>query len=122
MRFRTDGTWRAWSPPDRGNTLIKVGHFSNVAQRIRQHTSSAHTHSPEPLALIRVYSTAERDPEQVEHSFHELLRTAGHDNPRRTGREVCTEWFLTNEDFLDSMAKVIGLLTVHTGRSEFRND
>lgn len=113
--------WYLESPvdPERGNTLIKVGMSVNVAGRIRQHTSLARTHIPEPLALVRVYSTEGRNLDLVEHSFHELLHTAGHDNPRRTGREVGVEWFLTNEDFLDSIAKVLDLRTVYTGRSEF---
>lgn len=108
--------------PERGNTLIKVGKSTNIAQRIRQHTSAARTHIPEPLALIRVYGTEDRAVDQVERDFHSLLHTAGHDNPRRTGREVGVEWFLTNEDFLDAIAKTIGLRTLYTGRSEFAED
>lgn len=113
--------WYLESPVDseRGNTLIKVGHSTDVGTRIRQHTSGARAHMPEPLVLIRVYATAERSTDAVERSFHDLLHTAGHDNPRRIGREVGLEWFLTNEDFLDSIAKVMGLRTIYTGRSEF---
>jgi hypothetical protein len=116
--------WYLESPvdPEHGNTLIKVGESINVAQRIREHTSKARAHMPEPLALIRVYSTANRSVADVERAFHELLRTAGHVNPRRVGREVGVEWFLTNEDFLDSIAKVMDLRTLYTGRSEFAAD
>lgn len=116
--------WYLESPvdPERGNTLIKVGQSVNVAQRIREHTSKARAHMPEPLTLIRVYSTDGHDVGAVEHGFHDLLRTAGHTNPRRTGREVGVEWFLTNEDFLDMIAKTIGLRTLYTGRSEFAAD
>ena len=116
--------WYLESPvdADRGNTLIKVGMSTNIAQRIRDHTAKARTHIPEPLALIRAYGTGERNATETERSFHELLRTAGHLNPRRVGREVGTEWFLTNEDFLDSVAKVMGLRTLYTGRSEFATD
>jgi hypothetical protein len=111
--------------PERGNTLIKVGQASDIAVRIRQHSSGARTHMPEPLALIRVYSTGARNPLEVEHTFHELLESAGHFNPRRTGksiREVGKEWFLTNEDFLDSIAKALNLRTLYIGRSEFAGD
>jgi hypothetical protein len=94
----------------------------NVAQRIRQHTSAARTHIPEPLALIRVYGTQDRAVDEIERAFHSLLHTAGHDNPRRNGREVGVEWFLTNEDFLDAIAKTIGLSTIYTGRSEFAEE
>ncbi|MEO6533824.1 MAG: GIY-YIG nuclease family protein [Pseudolysinimonas sp.] len=116
--------WYLESPvdPSRGNTLIKVGQSVNVAQRIREHTSKARAHMPEPLTLIRVYSTDGRDVGKLEHGFHELLRTAGHNNPRRTGREVGVEWFLTNEDFLDAIASTLGLRTLYTGRSEFAAD
>ncbi|TAM66467.1 MAG: GIY-YIG nuclease family protein [Microbacteriaceae bacterium] len=116
--------WYLESPvdPQHGNTLIKVGESLNVAQHIREHTSKARAHMPEPLALIRVYSTGARAVTEVERAFHDLLRTAGHINPRRVGREVGVEWFLTNEDFLDSIAKVIGLRTLYTGRSEFATE
>lgn len=110
---------------DRGNTLIKVGHAADIAGRIRQHSSGARTHMPEPLALIRVYSTGTKRPADVERTFHELLESAGHFNPRRTAnskREVGKEWFLTNEDFLDSIAKALGLRTLYIGRSEFAGE
>lgn len=111
--------------PDRENTLIKVGQAVDVAARIRQHSSGARTHMPEPLALIRVYATGTRSPVDVEHTFHELLESAGHFNPRRTGkssREVGKEWFLTNEDFLDSIAKALSLRTLYIGQSEFAGE
>lgn len=113
--------WYLESPvdPDRGNTLIKVGMSTNVAERVRQHTRLARAHIPEPLALIRVYGAGELSAEYLERAFHSLLHTAGHDNPRRTGREVGVEWFLTNEDFLDAIARTIGLRTIYSGRSEF---
>jgi hypothetical protein len=80
---------------------------------------------PEPLALIRAYATGTRNLAEVEHTFHDLLESAGHFNPRRTGkssREVGKEWFLTNEDFLDSIAKALNLRTLYIGRSEFAGD
>lgn len=110
---------------DRGQTLIKVGRAADVAARIKQHTSGARTHMPEPLALIRVYTTGTRDLLEVERTFHDLLETAGHSNPRRSGkgiRQVGREWYLTNEDFLDSMAQALGLRTQYIGRSEFSDD
>ena len=116
--------WYLESPIDteRTNTLIKIGQAGNVASRIRQHTAGARAHMPEPLALIRVYSTEGRDLVATERMFHELLENARHSNPRRTGpgrREVGKEWFLTNEDFLDSIAKALGLRTLLSGWSEF---
>ncbi|MFB9645433.1 GIY-YIG nuclease family protein [Microbacterium terregens] len=113
--------WYLESPldPGRGNTLIKVGMSANVAERVRQHTRSARAHIPEPLALIRVYEAGVHGADYLEQAFHALLHAAGHDNPRRTGREVGVEWFLTNADFLDTIARTIGLRTIYSGRSEF---
>lgn len=119
--------WYLESPVDaeHGNTLIKVGKADDVATRIRQHTQGARTHMPEPLALIRVYATNARDPLAIEKSFHEIISSAGHSNPRRIGkasREVGREWFLTNENLLDAVAKALDLRTLYIGRSEFGAD
>ena len=48
--------WYLESPVDaeRGNTLIKVGLATDVAERIRSYTSGVRTHMPEPLVLMRV--------------------------------------------------------------------
>jgi T5orf172 domain len=119
--------WYLESPVDlvRGNTLIKVGLATDVAERIRSYASGVRTHMPEPLVLIRVYPTGGLDLSEIEKMFHELLDNAGHSNPRRSGtskREVGKEWFLTNEDFLDSIAKALKLSTRYIGRSEFAGD
>ncbi len=118
--------WYLESPvdPDHGNTLIKVGRAADVAARIRQYASGVRTHMPEPLVLVRVFSTGGRDLAETEKAFHLLLSTAGHSNPRRAGRprsEVGKEWFLTNEDFLDAIAEILGLRTEYIGQSAFAN-
>lgn len=103
--------------PDGDNTLIKVGKAENIALRIAQHRHGARAHIPEPLVTIRVFATGERDLNQVERTFHRLLSTAGHDNPRYekvSGKnEVGKEWFLTNKSFLDEIASALGLRTVY---------
>ncbi|WIB65861.1 GIY-YIG nuclease family protein [Curtobacterium sp. MCBD17_040] len=116
--------WYLESPvdPERGNTLIKVGQSINIGGRIRTHASNARTHIPEPLALIRAYSTGDRSPEQVERIFQDLLHAAGHHNPRRVSKSTGEEWFLTNEAYLDVIARTVGLRTIYTGRSEFATD
>jgi T5orf172 domain len=119
--------WYLDSPVDaaRGNTLIKVGMAVDVADRIRSHTAGTRTHMPEPLVLVRVYSADSDDLRETEKTFHELLDTAGHENPRRRGpskREVGKEWFLTNEDFLDGIARALKLRTLYIGRSEFSGE
>jgi len=120
--------WYLESPvdPEQQNTLIKVGQSDDVGGRIRAYASGVRTHMPEPLALIRVYSTGDRNAQEVESHFHKLLSTARHTNPRRTRlsrrSEVGREWFLTNEDFLDAIAATMGLRTEHIGLSEFASD
>ncbi|MDT3317699.1 GIY-YIG nuclease family protein [Microbacterium sp. KSW4-11] len=119
--------WYLESPVDeaRGNTLIKVGRAEDVSARIKQHSSGARAHMPEPLALLRVYSVETPELVHTERMFHQLLDTAGHGNPRRRGlnrSEVGKEWFLTNEDFLDAVAKALKLTTLYIGRSEFADE
>lgn len=117
--------WYLEKPVDEksGNTLMKVGQTNDVASRIRQHRGGARSHMPEPLVVVRVYSTGDRDPAAVEAQFHRLLSTAGHHNPRRVStrraNEVGQEWFLTNEAFLDAVASVLGLRTEYIGQSAF---
>lgn len=115
--------WYIEHPTESGNFLIKVGRASSVGRRIAEFRSGVRTHMPEPLALLRVYTTASLNLERAEGLFHRLLSTAGHENPRRQlvsrRREVGTEWFLTNEDFLDACAEACGLTTVFIGGSEF---
>lgn len=89
--------WYLEHPADesRDTTFIKVGKALNVEQRIREHMGGARTHMPEPLALVRVYTGARlgADLDIVEKQFHQLLATAGHENPRwAVGRRVGKEW------------------------------
>ena len=80
---------------------------------------------PEPLALIRVYGSPHFPDSlgHVERQFHDLLAAAGHENPRWSNarREVGREWFVTNRDFLDKVAGVIGLSIEFEGWSEFED-
>ncbi|GAA1061845.1 GIY-YIG nuclease family protein [Agromyces bracchium] len=119
--------WYLESPvdPARGTTLIKVGRADDVALRIQQHTSGARAHMPEPLALLRVYAQEPGSLTETERLFHDLLEAAGHGNPRRRGlnrSEVGREWFLTSEDYLDTVARALKLRTLYLGWSEFGGD
>lgn len=102
---------------DNDNFLIKVGRSDDVAQRIEQHRSGARAHIPEPLVTVRVYATLDADLIEVEKTFQRLLRSAGHDNPRRettrrgSQNEVGAEWYLTNREFLDAIASALKLPT-----------
>lgn len=104
-------------------TLFKVGLAHDLEKRMKQHIHSARTVIPEPVVLVRAYRAEESHLDQVEKSFHRLLKSAGHANRRtkKIGRknETGTEWFLTNSDFLDAIADTLGLSTVWTGDSEF---
>lgn len=105
--------------PDGENTLIKVGRSQDVVERIEQHRKGARAHIPEPLVTIRVYATEDVDVAAVERTFQGLLQTAGHSNPRREStrrgaqNEVGEEWYLTNRDFLDEIAKALKLRTMY---------
>ncbi|NIL81098.1 GIY-YIG nuclease family protein [Rhodococcoides kroppenstedtii] len=104
---------------DEINTLIKVGRSIDVAARINEHRRGARAHIPEPLVSLRVYATDQLKLSDVERTFHRLLSTAGHVNPRRETQEsrrqneVGREWFLTNVDFLDEIASTLHLRTVY---------
>ena len=78
---------------------------------------------PEPLVVVRAYSASpDQDLKRLEDTFHALLRTAGHANPRRPElrrNEVGREWFMTNEAFLDTIASALGLRTAYMGTSPF---
>ncbi|QHK21472.1 hypothetical protein GU243_19190 [Pseudarthrobacter psychrotolerans] len=117
--------WYLESPvdADRGNTLIKVGRSDQVGRRLVEHQGYAvKTHMPEPVSILRIYTTKPGESQLQEKRFHKLLSTAGHDNPRRTvvrGKsEVGKEWFLTNADFLDAIAEACGLKTEYIGMAE----
>ena len=114
--------WYLESPVDveRDMTLIKGGKAADVTARIEQHRAGARAHIPEPLVTIRVYATGDLDLDRTERTFHRLLSTAGHDNPRREEsvrrmrNEVGKEWFLTNAAFLDAVATALDLRTVYS--------
>lgn len=106
--------------PDGENTLIKVGRSQDVVERIEQHRRGARAHIPEPLVTVRVYATGAHDVVAVERSFQGLLQAAGHYKPRRVPtrrgapNEVGEEWYLTNRDFLDEIAKALKLRTMYS--------
>lgn len=91
--------------PDR--FLFKIGKTDRFAgERIRDQQRL--TGLPEDPWLLRVYRSETRSPADIERVFHDLLENAGHS--RGTGRYAGTEWFATNLDFLDAIARSMGLL------------
>lgn len=86
--------------PDR--FLYKIGKTDRfVGARIREQQRL--TGLPEDPWLLRVYRSETRSPAEIEQVFHDLLDNAGHS--RGTGRYSGTEWFATNFDFLDAIAR-----------------
>lgn len=117
--------WYLEHPVDEkfNTTLMKIGRADDMGRRIRDHQAGARAHIPEPLVVVRAYRSNGHDLAELERLFHRLLRTAGHDNPRRSianrRNEVGKEWFLTNEQFLDAIASTLNLRTEYTGQSDF---
>ena len=91
------------SDPDR--FLYKIGKTDRfVSERIRE--QQRQTGLPEDPWTLRVYRSAEHTPAEIERIFHELLVAAGHS--RATGQYAGREWFATNLEFLDAVARSHG--------------
>jgi hypothetical protein len=91
------------SDPDR--FLYKIGMTERfIGTRIREQQRM--TNLPEDPWTLRVYRSDKHLPEEIERAFHELLEAAGHS--RSTGRYAGSEWFATNLEFLDAIARALG--------------
>ncbi len=95
-------------------TLLKVGFADNgILERVNQETSG--TGIPEHRRVLRAYlATQGRDQSSrdIEREFHALLDAAGHAGPKRGSTEYQRggrEWFYTNVDYLDLVAKLLDL-------------
>ena len=60
---------------------------------------------PEDPFIARVYRHNSLTPKELETKFHESLSAAGHS--RATGRYAGKEWYATNLEFLDTIAKLL---------------
>ena len=89
--------------PDR--YWFKIGKTDRVAG-IRIGEQGRATGLPEDPWLLRVYKHSGRTPADLENTFHQLLLAAGH--TRSPGRNTGREWFATNLDFLDTVARSLG--------------
>ena len=86
--------------PDR--FLYKIGKTDRfVGDRIR--AQQRLTGLPEDPWTLRVYRCEGLTPAAMERVFHELLEAAGHS--RATGQYAGREWFATNLEFLDAIAR-----------------
>ena len=95
-------------------TLMKVGFADNgIVDRVNQETSGAGV--PEHRRILRAYLTSHgetRSSRDFERLFHDLLDSAGHAGPKRNSTEYQRggkEWFYTNVDFLDQVARILNL-------------
>lgn len=99
------------------NTYYKIGQTTKTArERVYNQTKTAH---PEPPHILRVYELNEnhlpdkpiqKRLEHIEKIMHNVLKQAGHKEAKQAG--VGNEWFVTNIEFLDSIASLLNL-TIH---------
>jgi hypothetical protein len=89
--------------PDR--FLYKIGMTERfVGKRVREQQRL--TNLPEDPWTLRVYRSNIHSPAEIERAFHNLLESAGHS--RSKGRFAGNEWFATNLEFLDAIARALG--------------
>lgn len=91
-------------------TLYKVGK-SDRNPKVRVLEQARSTSTPEDPVIVRVYTVPEgsldtQTPKQMEEKYHTLLRAAKHTRPAVLLSN--REWFLTDLDFLDAIAEVLG--------------
>ena len=96
-------------------TYLKVGMSAKRSARVRMREQSI-TALPEPLLDLRVYvhKDGNADYKDIEKRMHAHLNAADHNQNRRRG--AGKEWFLTNLTFIDSTARLLGLVI------EFENE
>ena len=87
-------------------TLLKVGYTDrSAADRVKGQVKGAWV--PEEPVVLRVYYRADLLPRDLERAFHLLLKSADHEPGKVKPRG--NEWFETSLDFLDAIARVMGL-------------
>lgn len=89
---------------DQGRSIIKVGMAADIGARMAAHRRNAKTVLPDPIELLRAWETPSY--QQAERTLHTILKLADqHYNQPGAGNE----WFQTNLDLLDELAKLMGL-------------
>ena len=106
-------------------TLYKVGMSVRDPKKrvIEQVKSQTGTSTPEDPVIVRVYTSSDvvnhdssdssrhaDSPKAMEAKFHKLLDSAGH--TRESSILTNREWFLTDLDYLDTIAEVLGYRVV----------
>ncbi len=84
---------------------FKIGKTDRVAG-IRVGEQMRATGLPEDPWIARVYRHSTLTPKELETSFHGLLEAAGHS--RAAGKHTGRDWYATNLEFLDAVARVLG--------------
>ena len=100
-------------------TLYKVGMSVRDPKKrvLQQVKGTTGTSTPEDPVIVRVYTCSDAtvvdssdSPKTMEDKFHKLLHSAGH--TRESTIVTNREWFLTDLDFLDTIAEVLGYRVV----------
>ena len=92
-------------------TYLKVGMSTKDAfERVMKQT----TGMPEPAKILQVWIVDNDKVEETEKKIHDHLRVIGH----RIGNNKRREWFLTNEETIDSTANLIGLTCHYDHRKQ----
>ena len=122
LRHPTHPSTESDKIPDR--TLLKVGYTDNgILDRVNQETRGAGV--PEHRRVLRAYLTtqsASLSSRGYERQFHDLLDSAGHAGPKRGSIAYQLggkEWFYTNLDFLDLVARMLDLEIVEIDAPEY---
>ena len=82
---------------------MKVGKTDRFI-RTRVLEQARGTSMPEDPVILRAYHSDTQSPAQIEQTLHRLLESAGH--ARADGVVTGREWFATNLDYLDSVARL----------------
>jgi hypothetical protein len=87
---------------------FKIGKTDRVAG-VRIGEQMRATGLPEDPWIARVYRHTTLTPKDLETSFHNLLEAAGHS--RAAGKHSGRDWYATNLEFLDAVARSLGCET-----------
>jgi len=87
---------------------LKIGKTDRVAG-VRVGEQMRATGLPEDPWIARVYRHGVKSTKEIETEFHKLLEAAGHN--RATGKHSGRDWYATNLEFLDAIARVLGCTT-----------
>ncbi|MCY4040302.1 MAG: GIY-YIG nuclease family protein [Gammaproteobacteria bacterium] len=93
-------------------TYLKVGMSNRDAgKRVREQITTALPEAPLILRRYELSDPKDAKYQELEKKMHEHLNAADHNQNRETG--AGKEWFLTHLPFIDSTARLLGLVPVY---------